>query len=149
MRGMGHNTRDRGFEEWVRRRRIEVQRLAERGRALQLLVTAAVDFQDRAFVYRLLDRIHDERGIARITVTGKAPLTRIATQWAESRERMLKDETEWKALADVNGVVVFGGGTSPLVERAEAADIVVWRVLPRPRPAPQSMRAPPDRKSVV
>ncbi len=129
---MGHNTRDREFEFWIRTRAIEVRRLEAQGLALHLIVTGAKTFNDRSFVANVLDRIHRERGVAEIRYCSMVRTTYFADRWAQSRRvlvRYVRPREIFRQQAQ--GVVAFDG-PDWFIDKAANAGLAVWRVKPKP-----------------
>lgn len=111
---------------------------------LVLVVCGGRDYADSRAIYRALDRIRSEKGVAKIIHGGARGADSIAGQWAESNGAEVQVfEADWEthgkragpvrnqAMADAgaDGCVAFPGGigTADMVRRAEAAGLKVWR----------------------
>lgn len=133
MARMGHNSRDRQFEQALRRRAKEVSALDARGQALHLAVDGARGFPEWSLIYRVLDRLQTERGIGRMYAVSYTKAANYACGWAESRGCPHKRLTIREALqAGVHGMVVFGPDVRPAEEVARHAGVIVWKVVQRP-----------------
>lgn len=128
---MGSNSRDRNFEATALARMREVRRLDQQGRALHLVITGSKAFNDRAYVARVLDRLHAERGIACLSWCTSIRATLFAHRWAE----LHYCRSHWVLRAQIlaqrplHGVVAFDGPDA-FVATARANGIPVWRLTP-------------------
>jgi hypothetical protein len=111
---------------------------------LHLIVCGGRDYADAATVWRVLDRIHRERGISLILEGGASGADRLARQWAEDRGVMFKTypaqwgkhgrkagpmrNAEMLAWEYLSGVVAFPGGrgTADMIRQARAKGVTVW-----------------------
>lgn len=114
---------------------------------MRILVCGGRNFSDAAACYRMLDRIHRERGIDVIIEGNARGADRLAGYWARKHGvENLKFPADWKAhghkagpirnaamLADgrPDAVMAFPGGrgTADMVRRAREAEIPVWEPL--------------------
>lgn len=127
---MGYNTRDRDLEYWIKARAREVKRLSQEGRALRLIVVGARAFNDRSCVYRVLDRVHRERGIELLRYANLVRATHFADCWAQSRRCAISFVQSWALFRDpAHGLVAFDG-PHEIIDRAQKAGVIVWRVRP-------------------
>jgi predicted Rossmann-fold nucleotide-binding protein len=111
---------------------------------LHLIVCGSRHFDNRRIVYKVLDRIHKERGINLIIEGGATGADRLAREWAKSRGVLFKTfEADWTthgraagpirnremlAWPYLSGVVAFPGGkgTADMVRQARTAAVTVW-----------------------
>lgn len=109
---------------------------------LTLIVCGGRNYADRSRLFRVLDRVHHERGISRIVNGGASGADALARQWAKSRGvecvtfpadwslgRRAGPERNQRMLdAGADGVVAFPGGrgTADMVRRAIAAGVPAW-----------------------
>ena len=112
---------------------------------LRILVCGGRDYSDSRAVYRALDRIRAERGIAVLIHGAARGADSIAARWAEQENvATLAFPADWEQHGRAagpkrnqqmldegrpDGVVAFPGGvgTADMVRRAQAAGIGVWR----------------------
>lgn len=113
---------------------------------MRVLVCGGRDFENREWLYRVLDELHVERAIEVIIQGGARGADWMARDWA--RSRMVEGKTyeaDWKKHGKAAGpkrnavmlaegkpdlVVAFPGGrgTADMVEKAEAAGVAVHDV---------------------
>ncbi len=111
---------------------------------MRVLVCGGRDFTDTAFAYRVLDRLHKERGIDTIVEGDARGADRIAGYWArKNRITDLKFPADWKRDGNAAGpirnqqmldegkpdlVVAFPGGrgTADMVARARKAGVPIF-----------------------
>jgi predicted Rossmann-fold nucleotide-binding protein len=117
---------------------------------LRILVCGGRGYQDKETVWRTLDRLHAERGIAAIIHGAATGADLLAAEWAWERGKTAGvlacsypadwqkygraagpiRNTEMLLKSRPDGVVAFPGGpgTRDCIRRAEAAGLKVWRV---------------------
>jgi predicted Rossmann-fold nucleotide-binding protein len=112
---------------------------------LRILVCGGRDFDESRAVYRALDRVFAERGVATLIHGAARGADTLAERWAEDKGgiEVLAFPADWerdgKAAGPIrnqrmldegrpNGVVAFPGGrgTADMIARAKKAGIPVW-----------------------
>ena len=115
---------------------------------LRVVVTGGRDFDDKAWVWSVLDRLHHERGIARLAHGGASGADIFAAQWAGNRGvHGAPYPADWRVkgkkagplrnreMLDAekpDGVIAFPGGrgTADCCRAAAERGIPVW--CPKP-----------------
>lgn len=109
-----------------------------------LIISGGRDYDDQAFVWRVLDYVHDERVITLLIEGGARGVDRLGREWAISRGVPYHTEkADWDkfgkaagairnramlALPNVEGVVAFPGGrgTRDMVAATRQAKLPVY-----------------------
>lgn len=116
------------FEAWLRERAHVIRRADDGQPALSLIVSGADDFTDADRVHAVLDRVHQDRGVAALAFGHEVPATRAAQAWASAHGCNAVTLRPARLLrAGAHGVVAFGG-PDDFLGRAHAAGLIVWRV---------------------
>jgi predicted Rossmann-fold nucleotide-binding protein len=117
---------------------------------LRILVCGGRGYRDKETVWRTLDRLHAERGIAAIIHGAATGADLLAAEWAQERGKaagvlVCSYPADWqkhgRAAEPIrntemlfgsrpDGVIVFpgGAGTQNCIRQAEAVGLKVWRV---------------------
>lgn len=110
-----------------------------------LLVCGGRDFEDEAFAFMVLDRVHAKRRITLVIEGGQRGGDRLARRWAISRKVPFQtEEAEWTRYGGAagpirngvmlrkwqpDGVLALPGnrGTADMIAQAKAAGVQVWQ----------------------
>lgn len=113
---------------------------------MRILVCGGRDYSDVETVYRVLDRVHRERGITLIIEGGQRGADALARQWAIDRGIPHETEhAEWKKYGKAagpirnglmlskhqpQGVIAFPGnvGTADMCKQAESVGLKPWKI---------------------